>query len=66
MAKQLENLGAFIINADIAGHNVYKPGKSCHQKLVEHFGLKILQENNEINRKVLGEIVFNDPVSTNH
>lgn len=59
----MENLGAFVINADIVAHNVYTPGKPCHQKLVEHFGHKIIDENNEINRKILGEIVFKNPVS---
>lgn len=63
VAKHLENLGAHVINADIVAHNTYKTGKPCHQKLVEHFGQKILNEDGEINRKVLGEIVFKNPVS---
>lgn len=62
--KHLENLGAHVISADGVGHSVYKSGKPCYGELLEHFGRQILSENGEVNRKVLGEIVFKDPVST--
>lgn len=63
VAKHLENLGAFVINADVVAHSVYNPGKPCYKLLVEHFGQRILGDSGEINRKLLGEIVFKDPVS---
>lgn len=63
MAKRLQEHGAKIIDCDKVGHDVYKKGKPCHLKLVEVFGEKILTEDGEINRKVLGGIVFSDPVS---
>lgn len=63
MATRLQELGALIIDCDKIGHNVYKLGKPCYKLLVEHFGEEILDENREVNRKVLGGIVFKDPVS---
>lgn len=59
----MEKLGAFVINADTTAHNVYKPGKPCHQQLVGHFGGRIVGEDGEIDRKILGEIVFKNAVS---
>lgn len=63
VAGHLQNLGAFIINCDLIAHDVYKAGKPCHGKLVQHFGEKILGSDGEIDRKALGGIVFQNPVS---
>ena len=35
-------------------------GQDVYNKIIEHFGVGILDENKNINRKKLGEIVFND------
>lgn len=64
MAKRLQEHGAKIIDCDKVGHDVYKPGKPCYTNLVASFGDKILSDNGEVNRKVLGAIVFSDAVST--
>ncbi|KAG5895424.1 hypothetical protein JTB14_037583 [Gonioctena quinquepunctata] len=61
ITKQLEELGAHIINCDLVGHDVYKAGKPCHQQILETFGGKVLAEDGEINRQVLGGIVFKNP-----
>lgn len=66
MAKRLQDHGAKIIDCDKVGHDVYKPHKPCYNNLIKAFGEKILSPDGEVNRKVLGSIVFSDPVNTNH
>ncbi|KAJ8941748.1 hypothetical protein NQ314_010285 [Rhamnusium bicolor] len=58
VAKWLAELGVLIINCDIVAHDLYKPGMPCHKLIVEHFGDDVLAANGEIDRKVLGGIVF--------
>ena len=43
------------------GHLAYAKGTDCLQSLVDHFGGDILDEEGNVNRKVLGGIVFSDP-----
>ncbi|WP_054754267.1 dephospho-CoA kinase [Piscibacillus salipiscarius] len=49
-----------VVDADQIARNVVKPGEPAYEKIVEHFGEKVLYENGMLNRKKLGEIVFND------
>jgi len=54
--------GAVVLNADLFGHEAYKPGTECLEKLVEHFGSRILnEEDGSVDRTKLGPIVFSDP-----
>ena len=55
----MENLGAGFINCDILAHSVYRKGEPCYESIVQHFGKEILDGGGEVNRKALGEIVFN-------
>ena len=59
-AKLLENLGAKIIDADKLGHRSYQKGTLAYSKLIEAFGSEIIRPNGEINRQILGRIVFNN------
>ncbi len=52
---------AYIINADEIGHLILKKGQVGYKPVVDYFGAAILDEDGEINRKTLGEIVFSDP-----
>ncbi|XP_074040395.1 bifunctional coenzyme A synthase-like [Leptinotarsa decemlineata] len=65
VASHLKELGAFIINCDQLGHDVYKTGKPCHQEIVKTFGKEVLCENGEINRQILGGIVFKNSEQMN-
>lgn len=54
--------GAHVIDADKMGHLAYAPGTACLQALVDHFGSRILNPSTgEVDRRVLGGIVFSDP-----
>ena len=61
VVRLLESLGASIIDADKLGHCAYVRGTTCYDKLVAHFGNKLVGENGEIDRRALGSIVFSDP-----
>jgi len=61
VSGMLAQRGAVIIDADKIGHQAYKPHTETWQQVIETFGRGILKENGEINRKKVGEIVFNNP-----
>ena len=60
VAKILEGLGAFIIDADITSRELVKSGSCAWQEIVHAFGRDILDDNEEIDRKKLGKAVFKD------
>ncbi|WP_026671585.1 dephospho-CoA kinase [Alkalihalobacterium bogoriense] len=49
-----------VIDADMIAREVVIPGQEAYQQIVEHFGEEVLLADNTINRKRLGEIIFND------
>lgn len=62
ISQRLLKLGACIIDCDKVAHELYQKGKPCHKLIHETWGDQVLDENGEINRKVLGGIVFGDKV----
>ena len=40
---------------------VVQPGYPAHRRIVEAFGTEVLMENGDIDRKVLGDLIFNQP-----
>lgn len=60
VADMLADLGAETIDADRVAHSVMRRGTEAHDRIVEAFGGRILTPDGEIDRKELGEIVFND------
>jgi len=61
VARCLAELGAAHIDADKVGHEAFKPGTPQFADVVAAFGNDILAPNGEIDRKKLGQIVFNSP-----
>lgn len=57
--KMLEHLGAYSIDADALSHRAMAKGAPAYKPVVALFGQWLLDENQEIDRKRLGEIVFN-------
>ena len=60
-ARHLVSLGALLIDADVVGHEAYRPHAEAWRQVVEAFGEGILGPENEIDRRALGAIVFSDP-----
>ncbi|GJU60798.1 transmembrane protein 184A-like protein [Tanacetum coccineum] len=50
-----------VVDADVVARNVLKKGTGGWKKVVAAFGEEILQENGEVDREKLGEIIFTDP-----
>jgi len=63
VAAMLAERGASVIDADRVAHEVYEPGTEGHELLVQRFGSKILDERGWVDRRLLGGIVFNDPIA---
>ena len=60
VAAYLRKKGYPVIDADRVGHLVLKLGQPAYDQILEIFGEGILAEKKEINRKALGNIIFND------
>ncbi|MBS1254340.1 MAG: Dephospho-CoA kinase [Deltaproteobacteria bacterium] len=59
--QYLRDKGYPVIDADKLGHRVLEQGNPGYDKVVEKFGIDILNQDNSVNRLVLGRIVFGDP-----
>ena len=55
----LRELGAEVLDADEAAHAVYEPGGPAFDEVVREFGSEYVRDGH-IDRKRLGELVFND------
>jgi dephospho-CoA kinase len=60
VARMLEELGAPIIDFDVLSRVVVEPGKPAWKEIVAYFGEQVLQEDKNLDRKKLSEIVFRD------
>ena len=61
VSKLLQEHGATVINADLVGHEAYLPHTETWREVVAAFGEDILDEDEQIDRRKLGAIVFSDP-----
>ena len=59
-AKMFGLLSAKIIDADMIARELVRPGKIAWKEIVEYFGQKILSATDEIDRSILGKIIFDD------
>lgn len=57
-----ESVKAHVINADYIGHLILKKGHIGYTHIVENFGTEILGQDGEIDRGILGSIVFSDKI----
>ena len=60
VSQFLSELGAVVIDTDKVGHEAFKPGTIAWQQVVSAFGKQIVDTDGAIDRKKLGEIIFND------
>lgn len=59
VANMLSELGTYTIDFDILAREVVKPGREAYSEILDYFGEGVLDYNSEIDRKKLGEVVFN-------
>ncbi len=61
VARLLVELGAEHLDADRLVHEMYEPGTTVTTEIAEAFGANVLAPDGGVDRRVLGELVFNDP-----
>ncbi len=59
----LQQLGAAGIDADALAHQVISKDEPAYLEVVEAFGTSILNQEDQIDRARLGQIVFSDPAA---
>ncbi len=55
-----EEYNAYIMETDVLAHDLMCVGKPVYQQIVDTFGADILTNDMEINRTILGSMVFSD------
>lgn len=60
VSAMLKKAGAIIIDADRIARAVVKKGLPAHREIVAQFGTEVLLPDGEINRTLLGDIIFKD------
>ena len=60
VSQYLESKDYIVLDSDKYAHTVLEPGQLGYKQIVEYFGGDVLNEDETINRKALGQIVFND------
>ena len=55
-----EHFDAEIFKADDVGHEVFVKTTPCYIDIVSHFGERIIDDDGDIDRNALAEIIFND------
>ncbi|XP_062084536.1 dephospho-CoA kinase isoform X2 [Humulus lupulus] len=53
--------GILVVDADVVARDVLRKGTGGWKKVVSAFGEEILQPDGEVDRPILGQIVFSDP-----
>ena len=58
VANLFSDLGVEILDADEIAHSVTSKKGSAYEKIVKHFGMGVLGDDNELDRKKLRTIIF--------
>lgn len=65
VSNVLDELGAFIIDADRIAREIVEPGRPALEKIRHNFGIKVLNPDGTLNRGELAKIVFEDKARLN-
>ena len=60
VASLLEGLGAKVIDADVLSRELVEKGRPALQEIVDAFGPAVIKADGSLDRKALGEIIFED------
>lgn len=60
VSRLLSQNGCYVIDADIVARKVVEKGSDCLNEIAGFFGSDIIDENGNLLRRKLGDIVFND------
>lgn len=56
-------LGVPVVDADVIAREVVQPGQPALEKIVDTFGVSILDNAGQLDRKRMRELIFSDPAS---
>ncbi len=62
VADLFKQLSVPVIDADVIAHALVAPKQIALQRIIDVFGVEVLTATGELNRAILREIIFNDPV----
>ena len=62
ICKWFKERGFLVIDADQVAHQLIRKGQICFKPIINLFGKRILDSTGEIDRKSLGNLVFNNVV----
>lgn len=62
VSNYFKKLGIPVIDADVGSRIIVEPGTDGLKKIEKYFGDNILKQDGTLDRKELGEIVFNDKI----
>src|SRR5262249_60221661 len=62
VAVRMRELGLPVLNADQLAHRLMEPGQAAYYDVLHEFGHNVLLPDGTLDRKKLGESVFNDAV----
>jgi dephospho-CoA kinase len=62
VARIFRDEGAYVIDADRIVHDLLTPGRDVSREVQVHFGPSIVLPDGTIDRRKLGDIVFNNPI----
>ena len=60
VSERLKARKAYVIDADAVAHEIIEKGRPAYKEIVDYFGNEILDEDGNIFRRKLGNIVFTD------
>jgi dephospho-CoA kinase len=61
VTRVLRELGTHVIDADKIVHDLLSPGGEACNEVIGHFGANIRQPDGSVDRRKLGDIIFNHP-----
>lgn len=61
VSAMFRDLGCHVLDSDAITRELFEPGTSVNAAVAERFGPQVVGKDGRIDRKVLGEIVFNSP-----
>jgi len=59
-AAFMQKAGVAVCEADVVAHALMAPGTEVFRRILDRFGTQILSADGAIDRRILGELVFND------
>lgn len=61
VSDMFRKLGVYIIDFDVLAHEVIEPGRPAWREIIRHFSQDVLNPDQTVDRKKLGQVVFNHP-----